>query len=79
MMWSADKGADRNAAVSGYCARKRRMLPRAAAPSVDQLQDIVSEYGMDPGRVVAKWKSSERIAETVVARAQKGNAFRSES
>jgi len=54
---------------------------RLAALTVDQLQDIVSEYGMDPGRLVAKWKTPERIIDRIVelaiGRAQKGDAFRS--
>lgn len=53
---------------------------RLSGLTVDQLQDIVSEYAMDPGRLVAKWKTRERIidriVELAVARAQKGNAFR---
>src|SRR5262245_28599939 len=55
---------------------------RLAALSLDQLQDIVSDYGMDPGRLVAKWKTPERIigriVEIAMVRAQKGDAFRSE-
>lgn len=65
--------------ASGEQTLRRRL----ASLSVDQLQDIVSEYGMDPGRLVAKWKTPERIidriVEMAVARAQKGDAFRSES
>jgi hypothetical protein len=53
---------------------------RLSGLTVDQLQDIVSDYAMDPGRLVAKWKTPERIidriVELAVARAQKGNAFR---
>lgn len=48
--------------------------------SLDQLRDIVAEFGMDPGRLVMKWTSSERvidrIVEMAITRAQKGNAFR---
>jgi hypothetical protein len=48
--------------------------------SLDQLRDIVAEFGMDPGRVVMKWKASarviERIVEMSIARAHKGDAFR---
>jgi hypothetical protein len=54
---------------------------RLSELDVDQLQDIVSGYGMDPGRLVSKWKTADRIIERIVelalARAQKGNAFRS--
>lgn len=48
--------------------------------SLDQLRDIVAEYGMDPGRLVMKWNTPERVIERIVemsvARAHKGNAFR---
>jgi hypothetical protein len=50
--------------------------------TVDQLRDIVAEFGMDPGKLVIKWKTADRIIERIVeislARAQKGDAFRSE-
>lgn len=56
---------------------------RLSALTVGQLQDIVSDYAMDPGRLVAKWKTPERIIDRIVelaiARAQKGNAFRSDT
>jgi len=48
--------------------------------SMEQLRDIVAEYGMDPGRLVMKWTTPERvinrIVEMSIARAHKGNAFR---
>lgn len=48
--------------------------------TVEQLKDIVADYGMDPGKLVMKWKSSERIIDRIVevsvGRARKGNAFR---
>ena len=48
--------------------------------SLEQLRDIVAEYGMDPGRLVMKWNTPERVIDRVVemavARAQKGSAFR---
>lgn len=47
---------------------------------VDQLKDIIAEHGMDHDRLALRWKTPERlverIVETVVARAQKGDAFR---
>lgn len=50
--------------------------------SLDQLRDIVADYGMDPGRLVMKWKSSERVIDRIVeislTRAQKGDAFRAD-
>jgi hypothetical protein len=48
--------------------------------SLDQLRDIVAEYGMDPSRLVMKWVDSarviDRIVELAIARARKGDAFR---
>ncbi|MGG5543675.1 hypothetical protein P4G95_02685 [Burkholderia vietnamiensis] len=48
--------------------------------SLDQLRDIVAEYGMDPGRLAMKWVDTarvmDRIVELSIARARKGDAFR---
>lgn len=48
--------------------------------TLDQLRDIVAEYGMDPGRLVMKWADSARVIDRIVelsaARARKGDAFR---
>jgi len=48
---------------------------------IEALKDIVAEHGMDPGKLVLKWKTKERILEhilsTVEARSKKGDAFRS--
>src|SRR5260221_14304975 len=56
---------------------------RLAELTIEQLQDIVSGYAMDPGRLVSKWKTPERIIDRIVelslARAQKGDAFRSDT
>jgi hypothetical protein len=50
--------------------------------TVDQLRDIVAEYGMDTGKLVLKWKTPEKIIDRIVEismpRSQKGDAFRSE-
>jgi hypothetical protein len=50
--------------------------------SVEQLKDVVADYGMDPGKLVTKWKTADRIIDRIIeislARAQKGDAFRSE-
>lgn len=47
---------------------------------MEQLRDIVAEYGMDPGRLVMKWTTPERVIDRIVemsiSRAHKGNAFR---
>lgn len=47
---------------------------------IEQLRDIVAQYGMDPGKLVMKWKHldriTNRIVELAIARARKGEAFR---
>lgn len=47
--------------------------------SLEQLKDIVADYGMDPGKLVLKWKTSKRIIDRIVeyslARAVKGDVF----
>ena len=49
--------------------------------TVDQLKDIVADYGMDPSKLVMKWKNRERIVnhivEMAISRSRKGDAFRS--
>lgn len=48
--------------------------------NIEQLRDVVAEYGMDTGKIVLKWRDAgriiDRIAEVAVSRAQKGSAFR---
>jgi len=48
--------------------------------SIEQLKDMVAEHGMDPGKLVMKWKNTEKIVDRIVdislSRAQKGDAFR---
>ena len=48
----------------------------------ERLLDVVAEYGMDPGKLVMKWKDRDRVIERIVeialARSTKGDAFRSE-
>src|SRR6266403_735466 len=39
---------------------------RLSGLTVAQLQDIVSDYAMDPGRLVTKWKTPERIIDRIV-------------
>jgi hypothetical protein len=54
---------------------------RLAELDVEALKDIVAEHGMDPAKLVAKWKTRDRIMDhivnTVQARSKKGDAFRS--
>jgi hypothetical protein len=56
---------------------------RLAALDLEQLRDVVAFYGMDPRRLVMKWKTTERvvahIVETVQTRSRKGDAFRAPS
>lgn len=50
--------------------------------NLEQLRDIVAQYGMDPGKLVMKWKNTKRVMDRIVelalARATKGDAFRSD-
>lgn len=52
---------------------------RLAKLDLEQLKDIVADYGMDSGKLVMKWKSADRIIDKIVeisnARARKGEAF----
>ena len=52
-----------------------------ATLTLDQLKDIVAEYGMDRDKLVMKWKKNDRVVEKIVeisiSRAHKGDAFRS--
>jgi hypothetical protein len=51
-----------------------------AVLSLDQLRDVVAEHGLDPGKLVMKWKTPQRvidwIVEKAVARSRHGDAFR---
>jgi hypothetical protein len=48
--------------------------------TIEQLRDIVAEYGMDTSKLVLKWRDPERVVDRIVevarGRAQKGSAFR---
>lgn len=47
--------------------------------NLEQLRDVVADYGMDPGKLVLKWKAPERVIDRIVevsiGRAKKGEAF----
>jgi hypothetical protein len=47
--------------------------------SLEELKDIVSDYGMDPGKLVLKWKTPDRviarIVEVSLGRVKKGEGF----
>lgn len=66
--------------VAAYQEGGAVLRQRLAALNLDQLRDIVAEYGMDPGKLVLKWKTKERVIDHIVdtasARAKKGEAFR---
>ena len=51
-----------------------------AALTLDQMKDIVADYGMDRDRLVMKWRTKNRVIDRIVEissnRAQKGDAFR---
>lgn len=58
------------------------ILREQLAPlTLDQLKDIVADYGMDQDRLVMKWKMPDRVIDRIVhvsiGRARKGEAFRS--
>ena len=50
-----------------------------ASLTLDQLKDIVADYGMDRDRLVMKWRTTnrviDRIVEVSISRAHKGDAF----
>lgn len=56
------------------------LMAQLADLDVEELRDIVAQFGMDPRRLVMKWKDVQRVREHVVAttaqRARKGDAFR---
>lgn len=66
-------------------AREGEAILRAhlAELDVEQLKDVVADYGMDPAKLVLRWKSTdriiERIVEVAIGRARKGEGFLSSS
>lgn len=52
---------------------------RLAELNIEQLKDIVAEYGMDTAKLAMKWKSRERIIDRIVEvsvnRSKKGDVF----
>jgi hypothetical protein len=79
------RGGRRTSAVFDPIELARRDEPALRARlnelNIEQLRDIVAQFGMDPGKLVMKWKDVariiDRIAEVSIARATKGDAFRS--
>lgn len=68
-----------------HLARQGEDLLRSelAKLDIEQLRDVVADYGMDTGKLVLKWRDPERIIERIVevarGRAQKGSAFRDQA
>jgi hypothetical protein len=62
-----------------YRADPLRLQPTLEALDVEQLKDIVAQYGMDARRLAMKWKSTDRLIDLIVQivdqRARKGEAF----
>jgi hypothetical protein len=53
---------------------------RLSALALDELRDVVAEYGIEPYTLAMKWKTPSRlidlITETIEQRSRKGDAFR---
>jgi hypothetical protein len=66
-----------------YRADPDALPGRLSDLDLERLRDVVAAYGMDPRRLVMKWKTADRvvahIVETVQARSRKGDAFRGPS
>lgn len=83
---SSRKGGRRTPAVLDPTALARRseetLRRELSALDIEQLRDVVAQYGMDPGKLVMKWKDSSRIIDRIVelsmARSTKGDAFRAD-
>ena len=64
-------------AVKGEDVLRKALEPLA----LDQLKDIVADYGMDQDKLAMKWKTPDRVIDRIVdtslRRAYKGDAFRS--
>lgn len=47
---------------------------------IEKLKDIVSEFRLDPSRIVMKWKDKDRMIDHIIkaalSRAEKGDVFR---
>jgi len=65
-----------------YASGEEQLLGKLEPLTIDQLKDVVSEYGLDSSRLALKWKSKERLIDLIVTtirnRIQKGDVFRAE-
>ena len=66
--------------VALYSDSEEILREKLGVLDIELLRDIVAECGMDPGKLVMKWKTTQRvidhIVETAANRARKGEAFR---
>lgn len=66
--------------VALYSEESKELREKLGLLDIEQLRDIVAEYGMDPGKLAMKWKNEERVIDYIVevasTRAKKGDAFR---
>ena len=64
-----------------YQEGESALIGRLGSLNIEELRDVVAEFGMDPAKLALKWKSTDRLAEhifsTVKTRVTKGDAFRS--
>jgi hypothetical protein len=82
----ARKGGRRTPAVLDPLGLARQgedvLRKELSALDIEQLRDVVAQYGMDPGKLVMKWKDTVRIIDRIVelslARSTKGDAFRAD-
>ncbi|WP_026841227.1 hypothetical protein [Citrifermentans bremense] len=83
-MKTTQRGGRRTAAVLDPVELARQgegtLRSKICTLTLDQLRDIVAQYGMDPGKLVMKWKDTNRVVDRIVElallRATKGDAFR---
>lgn len=59
---------------------EQALMADLAELDLEELRDIVAQFGMDPRRLVMKWKDAQRVRGHIVAttaqRSRKGDAFR---
>ncbi|EPO5341455.1 hypothetical protein ACUB1R_001588 [Klebsiella oxytoca] len=60
-------------------SNKQNLEVELSKLDIEQLKDIVAEYGMDSQKLIMKWKQKEKIENKIVeitqSRAEKGTAF----
>jgi hypothetical protein len=61
------------------CKGEAVLRERLAGLDLEQLKDVVADFGMDQGKLVMKWKTPQRIIDRIVevsmVRAVKGDVF----